>query len=180
MKATIACFALFAVALTAQERRPEAPVGIPLVRGVFYRTAQGWGDLPYNLLMPIKEGSGKQLFWYGNSDAVAEVQGPHAVVRTSAKPTFYLRGYPAAHGIYLVREIEKQDYREVKMPYSSDFRQWTSFRKSDLADITVTNVIDDVVSITPKADLKPGEYLVVSVLDPQTRHIRVAYDFGVN
>ncbi len=155
--------------------------GPPPLRGVYFRSPAGWVGLPVSMLLPFENGTARWLLGFGHSDAIAEQAGPHAAFQTSnTKPTFYLRGFPPSSGIYLVKEVEKQDFREIHMPVSGNFREWAHFRKSDLIDVDVRPGTGDVLTFTPKADLKPGEYAIVSVFEPQERAIRVSFDFGVN
>jgi hypothetical protein len=164
---------------TLSAQTPSA--AIPSARGVYFRSASGFVGLPSNLLMPFEQGTAKWLLGFGRGDGVVEIPGPHAAIQTgSTKPTLYVRGFPASSGIHLVRQIEKQDYREIRMAVSGDMRSFAHFRQKDLLDIEIKPLIDDVLQITPRADLKPGEYVVVSVLEPMYHNIRVGFDFGVS
>jgi len=155
--------------------------GIPSARGVYFRSASGFVGLPSNLLMPFEQGTAKWLLGFGRGDGIVEIPGPHAAIQTaSTKPTLYVRGFPPSSGIHLVRQVEKQDYREIRMAVSGDMRSFAHFRQKDLIDIEIKPVIDDVLQITPRVDLKAGEYAVVSVLEPMYHNIRVGFDFGVS
>jgi hypothetical protein len=81
--------------------------------------------------------------------------------------------------LYLVRETTKQDYREIRMPYSRDFHNWAGFRAKDLVDLDLTPAGNGILTLTPKADLAPGEYVIVSLAEPGMRGIRLSFDFGV-
>lgn len=155
--------------------------GPPPSRGVYFRSPAGWVGLPVNLVLPFEGSSVRWLLGFGHNDAIAEAPGPHAAFQTSnTKPTFYIRGFPPTSGIYLVREVQKQDYRELRMPVSGNFKEWAHLRKQDLIDVDVRPEKEDVLLFSPKADLKPGEYAIVSVLEPNMRGIHVSFDFGVN
>jgi hypothetical protein len=168
-----------AVSVTLAAQTPTA--AIPSARGVYFRAASGFVGLPANVLMPFEQGMAKWLLGFGRGEGVSEMAGPHAAIQTgSTKPTLYVRGFAPSSGIYLVRQVEKQDYREIRMAVSGDFRTFAHFRQKDLLDIEIKPLIDDVLQITPRADLKPGEYAVVSVLDPMYRNLRVGFDFGVS
>jgi hypothetical protein len=170
--------AVYTATLAAQTGSTTA---IPNAKGVYFRGASGFVGLPMNLLMPFEQGNVRWLLALGHSDAKIEFAGPHAAIQTgSAKPTLYVRGFAPSAGIYLVRQREKQDYREIRMAVSGDFSEWAHFRQKDLLDIDIKPVIDDVLQITPRADLKPGEYAIVSVMEQMYRNIRVGYDFGVS
>jgi hypothetical protein len=172
---------LFAIAgsLTLAAQTPS--VAIPSARGVYFRSASGFVGLPINVLMPFEQGMGKWLLGFGRGDGVAEMPGPHAAIQTgSTKPTLYVRGFAPSSVIYLIRQTEKQDYREVHLAISGNFREFAHLRRKDMLDIEIKPLIDDVLQITPKADLKAGEYAVVSVLEPMYRNLRVGFDFGVS
>src|ERR1700758_3561024 len=99
----------------AQTLTPDSE-GVPALRGVYFHSPSGWIGLPTNALLPLENGSAKWLLGFGRGDAIADFPGPHAAVQTSqTKPTFYLRGYAPTSGIYLVRQAQKQDYREIHM-----------------------------------------------------------------
>jgi hypothetical protein len=63
---------------------------------------------------------------------------------------------------------------------SGDMRSFAHLRQKDLIDIEIKPLIDDVLQITPRVDLKAGEYAIVSVLEPMYHNIRVGFDFGVS
>ncbi|MBZ5606036.1 MAG: hypothetical protein LAO79_27395 [Acidobacteriia bacterium] len=175
---------LFAIALAglviAQEQ-PGVPDGLPWPRGVYLRTGSDWIQLPANPLMPFLNGDARWLLGFGHSDPVAEMPGPHALVQLgNGKPMFYLRGLPASNGIYLVRSEPKEDYRQIRMPRSRDFRQFTRLRQQDMIELDMRAISGDVLSATPRTELKPGEYAIVSVFEQNLRQIRASFDFGVS
>ncbi len=158
----------------------QVPEGLPWPRGVYIRAGNDWVSLPVNPLMPFREGSARQLLGLGESDAVAEMPGPHALVQIgNAKPTFYVRGIPATYGIVLVRSEQRDDYRKVRMQRSRDFRQFAKFRSRDLVDFDIRPISGDVLTITPRTDLAPGEYAIVSTFEQNIRQIRAGFEFGV-
>jgi len=174
-KGSIIIGLVFAAVVVAQQPGP------PPLAGVYFRSPAGWIGLPANTMLPFQNGVGRWLLGFGQSDAIAESPGPHAAFQTSnSKPTFYVRGFAPTSGIYLVKQIEKQDYRAIHMPVSGDFREWAHLRKSDLIDLDITHDKEDVLLVTPKAALKNGEYAIVSVFEPKIRGIHVSFDFGVS
>jgi hypothetical protein len=155
--------------------------GLPGEKGAYYHGASGWVALPLNPIMGFQEGSFKELTGLGARDAVVEMPGAHAAVRIgNARPTFFLRGFPAGSRLYLVRGTEKDDYREVRMSMTRRFPNAPKFQNRDLNEVELSAVSGDVVSVKPRADLKPGEYVLVSVLEPSYRWIRIGFDFGVS
>jgi len=172
-------FLVAAGSMTLAAQAPSA--AIPSTRGVYFRSASGFVGLPSKLMMPMEQGNARWLLGFGRGDGIVEMPGPHAAIQTgSTKPTLYVRGFPPSSGIYLVHQTEKQDYRQIRMAISGDMRSFAHFHQKDLLDIEIKPVIDDVLQITPKADLKPGEYAIVSLIDPIYHNIRVGFDFGVS
>lgn len=172
---------VLAIALGGFAAAQSAPEGLPWPRGVYIRTGADWIGLPANPLMPfLNAGGARWLLGFGHGDAVAELPGPHALVQLgSAKPMFYLRGLPQSNGIYLVRSEQKEDYRALRFPTTGDIRQFTRMRQHDLIDLDVRPVAGDVISLTPRADLKTGEYAIVSYFEQNYRAIRASFDFGI-
>jgi hypothetical protein len=178
MRLLASCILLSAV-LAAQS--PQADIsGIPESRGVYYHAPSGWIGLPANPLLGFREGSTRWLLGVGGGDAIAEIPGPHSQVQLpSSRPIFHLRGYSGANALYLVREIEKLDYREIRMPYTRDFHNFTRFRAQDMVELDLASAGDGILTLTPKTDLKPGEYAIVSMAEPGMLGIRLSFDFGV-
>ncbi len=169
------CAAGFAATLLAQDTS-----SIPTSRGVYYRADSGWVGLTSTLLMPMLNSTSADFFSVGPKQAVAELPGLHAALQTTnARPTLYVRGFPINGGIYLVREVQKQDYREIHMPISWQFHDFAHFRSKDLREIEMRSAGNGVLAITPLADLQPGEYALVSIVEPNDRFIKIGYDFGV-
>jgi hypothetical protein len=162
------------------QQRPAVPDGLPWPSGVYFQAGTNWVALTGSPLMPFLDGDLRWLLWYGHGDAVAEMPGAHALAQLSAaKPVFYLRGIPATSGIRLVRVQEKDDYRLLKMPVNRDFHEFTRFRRQDLIDLDVRQVSGDVVQATPRGELKPGEYAIVSQFEQNMRQIRASFEFGI-
>ena len=169
-----------AIALAGLAAAQQVPDGLPWPRGVYVRAGGDWIGLQANPLMPFVGGTARWLLGFGQSDAVAEMPGPHAATQiANAKPVFYLRGLPQSNGIYLVRSEQKEDYRKLRMPMSGDFRQFARLRSQDMVELDMRQISGDVLSATPKNDLKPGEYAIVSVFDQNERQIRASFEFGV-
>jgi hypothetical protein len=178
---------LFATALgaltlaTLAIAQTGVPDGLPWPRGVYIRAGSDWVGLPANPMLPMLDDlNARWLLGFGHSDAIVEMPGPHAVIQIgTTKPMFYLRGLPQANGIYLVRTEQKEDYRRIRMPVSRDFRQFTTLRAQDKVELDMRQVSGDVLSATPRSDLKAGEYAIISVFDQNERAIRAGFEFGV-
>jgi hypothetical protein len=173
-------FAIALAGLAPSIRAQQVPDGLPWPKGVYLRAGNDWVGLPVNPVMPFKEGTVRWLLGFGQSDAVVEMPGPHAQTQiANAKPMFYLRGIPPSYGIWLLRTEQKQDYRKIRMPMSGDFRQFARFRSQDMVQLDLRALSANVVSATPTADLKPGEYALVSEFEQNIRQIRASFEFGV-
>jgi len=164
----------------AQTATPDSQ-GLPTLRGVYFHSPAGWIGLPTNPLLPMENGTARWLLGFGKSDAIADFPGPHAAVQTSqVKPTFYLRGFPPTSGLYLVRATQKMSYRQLRMPVSGDFIEWAHVKSSDLVAIETHFAGDNITALTPRDNLKPGEYAIVAPFDPAAGNIQAVFDFGVN
>jgi len=168
-----------AATLAAQDVARET-ASIPAARGVYYHADSGWRGLVGTLLLPMLDGTAADLFSVGPKQAIAEVPGLHAALQTTnARPTLYVRGFPINSGIYLVRQEQKLEYREIHMPVSRNFRDYAHLRSKDLREIEMRSAGNDVIAVTPIKDLAPGEYAIVSVLDANDRNIKIGFDFGI-
>ncbi len=173
---SLGCAALLPPAL-AQENQTAA---IPPESGIYYQTASGWSALRSTLMMPFLTETVASFLSVGRRQAVVEMPGPNSGFRiANARPTFVVRGLSPATGMYLVRTNRKQDYRELRMPIGGRVTQWARFRSKDLNDIEMEPLFPGVLRVRPRADLKPGEYVLVSDLEPRYRAIRLAFEFGV-
>ena len=65
------------------------------------------------------------------------------------------------------------------MPVSRGFPSFAHLRSQDLREIEMRPVGNDLIAVTPLKDLAPGEYAIVSLVDPDNRNIKIGYDFGV-
>jgi hypothetical protein len=183
----LACATLLAVSLPAQNAAPSSPgnmdiTGIPAPRGIYYRDASGWVSLSPTVLMPFWDGKAAalEILNVGSDHTVSELPGRHAGVQigNDTRPTFYLHDISPAD-LYLVRAVQKDDYREVQMRISRHFWEWAHFRPQDLTDFDIQGVNGDVVAIRPSADLKPGEYTLAVPSGRDYRWLRLGFDFGI-
>ena len=70
--------------------------------------------------------------------------------------------------------------RLARFRFSRDFRQFTTLRAQDKVELDMRQVTGDVLSATPRSDLKAGEYAIISVFDQNERAIRAGFEFGVS
>jgi hypothetical protein len=130
--------------------------------------------------MPLADGSLKQFFNLGHREAVVEMPGPNASLRiANARPTFCVRGLSPDSGLFLVRSTPKRGYRELRADVSGNIEQWANFRAQDLSDLEMESIDSNVMRVKPSADLKPGEYVLVSDLEPGHRAIHLGFEFSI-
>ncbi len=171
-------FILLPGLLAAQSTQADLS-GIPESQGVYYHAPSGWIGLAPNPLMPFEGGNARWILSLGRSPAVAELPGPHAAVQVpGARPVFHLRGFAPNTALYLVRATPKLDYREIRMPLVDDAHTFARFRSQDIVDYDLTWT-NGIATVTPKTDLKPGEYALVSQYEPGMRALRLSFEFGV-
>ena len=168
-------------AATVPAQQPAAPPeGLPSPRGVYYRAGTGWEALPRTVFLPLESGQVRSLLSLGPRGAAAQLPGPQSVVRSgSARPVFYIRGFSPASGLYLVHARSKREYRDVRMSVDRHAFDGPHFRNQDLRAFDIDPVAPDVVSLRPRANLAPGEYVIVPPVEPAFRWIQFGYSFGV-
>ena len=167
-----------AIPLLAQ----QAPPGVPAERGIYYRSSDSeWIPLPRTILLPLNEGDARSIFGLGAQRTSSQLSGAHALIRTgtSPRPTFYVRRFSPFTGLYLVRSQVRDNYRAVTQLVSRHPFDSPRFRKGDLIDTEVRLLTGDLVSLQPRADLKPGEYVIIAPADADFRWIDFGYSFGV-
>jgi len=166
--------------LPAQAPQPGKVINIPAGRGIYYDDPSGLVPLPGTTLVPYHQTSALEYFGLGHAKKVVEVPGASAAFAvTNARPTFYINGYQAGTRLYLVHAAEKQDYREIRMEDIHNFSEWASFSPKDLAALDLEAIAPGLVTLRPRADLAPGEYLIVSDVDRQFRMLQLCWEFRV-
>lgn len=175
---------LYSVALCAAtllgQQTGAPPEGLPSPRGVYYRGSSGWEALPRTVFLPLEDGQIRSLLSLGPRGAAAQLPGPQSVVRSgSARPVFYIRGFSPANGLYLVHARSKREYRDVRMSVDRHAFDGPHFRNGDLRAFDVDAVAPDVISLRPRANLAPGEYVIVPPVEAAFRWIQFGYSFGV-
>ena len=172
---------VLAVAVSAQQPQPQSRViTIPQAKGIYYDGPDGIATLPYTLMLPFRSTSVREYFSLGGHWKFrAEISGPGAALAiANPKPMFYMRGYQSGTRLYLVRTDEKQDYREIKMEYPHDYSEWSRVSKG-VTPVEVDAVAGDLISITPRGNLEPGEYVILTSLDREERPIQLSFEFAL-
>lgn len=120
-----------------------------------------------------------QMVWtYRGSDAPVRISEP--------RPVFYFRQAPAMpnmptmpvmsyRDLVIVQFDKKKDHRELQTTNGGNmFTFKAGISKEKLPDIDVEKIEDGLFKITPKQDLKPGEYLIAFGMGYS------GYDFGID
>jgi hypothetical protein len=173
---------VLALTMPAWPQIPQsAPATIPPDSSIYYQSSSGWVLLRARLFFPFLDGGRvKQFLGFGPHEAAVEIPGATADFRiTEPRPTFSVRGLSPSTGLYLVRSRQRRDYRELRMPVTGDISRWTYFRASALTDLDVEPLAPGVVRVRPRADLRPGEYVLVSDIASAYRAYHVAASFGI-
>ena len=79
------------------------------------------------------------------------------------RPVFQVAGLGAsARDVYIVAMRLNPDRRDLEMGRSGLIKKLSyGFRKRDVRDVNVKRLGDDLLEVTPKQDLEPGEYIMV-------------------
>lgn len=172
---------LSGVLLQAQQAPPQGKViSLPYGRGIYYDDASGVVSLPSTTVLPYRHAGALEYLNLARAKSVVEVPGARAGLSISnPKPTFYVSGYPSGTRLYLVRGTEKRDYRQIRMNYSDDFSEWARFSPKDPTEIDIQALGPGLISVTPRADLPPGEYVILTAPDREYRAIQLCFEFSL-
>ena len=79
------------------------------------------------------------------------------------RPVFHIAGLGAsARDVYIVSLRLNPDRRDLEVGRSGLVKKMSfGFRKRDVHDVDVKRLGEDLLEVTPKQDLEPGEYLMV-------------------
>ena len=166
---------LLAILTKAQEQPSSEIATLPPARGVYYQSPSGWTSVPFTLLVPSVNEGGWTLW---PSTTVAEVKSAHSQVRISTpRPTLYLRGISPAVGIYLVREIQKNNLRRLRMNLARDDQEWAHF--IDTVPFDMEPMAGGVVRIQPRENLPTGAYTLATGFERSSRWIFLGFEFEI-
>jgi hypothetical protein len=77
--------------------------------------------------------------------------------------------------LLIVRMFKEKDHRELQFVHTGFMSARSGIDSKDVADATLTKVADRTYTLVPKADLKPGEYLVTF----RGTNGSYGFDFGI-
>jgi hypothetical protein len=151
---------------------------IPGEPGVYYKTPDGWIRLEQVSPSAVEpKGVGTALLTFGLSGArlIHAYSGTqsHLQIR-ERKPTFYVRGFVVSEQDgRIVRLEKKKDHREILAASITVFNPKAGYSEHDADEVVASRVSSDVVAITPRTELKTGEYLL------SFTRLELSYDFGI-
>jgi hypothetical protein len=154
--------------------------------GAYVQTSDKWEKLYIANTEGLKsKGVAKSAFSYGIASAkiVLMYREPDAPVKTQGpRPIFKIVGptMTAPRDIVIVRLKQEKDHRELQV---ASTRVWTGINSSYPPEDTVAVDVKqdgDTMIITPKADLKPGQYMLFAATPTAMPAGYGGYDFTVN
>ena len=157
-------------------------VGLPCKQGYFYKSGTEWIELNHSSISRAKlKGTEKQILSGGIVSPGIDVvyEGPQALLKvTGPRPTFYVQlpgqssfidqhFFGSRIKLVIVQLEQKKSTRQLEIRPTGIFnwRGGSRLKKEALYETVVIRVSGDVIAITPKSDLTPGEYLL-TVLAP--------------
>lgn len=136
-------------------------------RGVFAQKGSEWnrieevssievrnvGNISSTVTMGIKEV--RVICVFRGEKAELQLDNP--------RPVFRIAGMGAsARDVYIVAMRLNPDRRDLEMARSGLIKKLSyGFRKRDVRDVMVKRLGDDLLEVTPKENLEPGEYIMV-------------------
>ena len=156
--------------------------GLPCKEGYFYKSGAEWIELGHSSISKAKlKGTAQTILSGGIVSPGIDVvyEGAQAQFKVNEpRPTFYVHLPGQSNFIdqyffgsrtrqVIVQLNQKKSTRQLEITPTGifSFRLGSRFRKKDMHETVVTRVSKDVIAITPKSDLGPGEYLL-TVLAP--------------
>ena len=168
---------LFAPSILAGQTVPTDP-------GVYVRNGDHWDKLYLANSSGVRAGGGMgAALTYGIASVKSTMtfRDPTAPVKTlGARPVFCIVGpsLTAPRDMLIVRLKEKKDHRELQIGKANAYTGMKiEYPSSDVTEVTVTES-GSVRTLTPKVDLKPGEYLLFVGAPTQMPAGYGGYDFS--
>ena len=150
-------------ALAAYKRPDGTFLALQFCSGSGAKT-KGWMTTMVNPFGKVKE-----YTVYRGAEASIRIKEP--------RPVFYLKlaGVANARDLSIGRLIKKDNHREGLASSVSAFDASYGAQNKSRIEVTVANVTDSVISVIPKEDLAPGEYILAT--DEVAYQV---YDFGID
>jgi hypothetical protein len=152
--------------------------------GVYVQNGDHWDKLYLASSSGVRAGGAMgAAFSYGIASvkSVMTFRDPTAPVKTfGPRPVFLIVGpsMTAPRDMLIVRLKEKKDHRELQIGKANAYTGMKmEYPASDVTEVTVTES-DGVKTLTPKVDLKSGEYLLFVGTPTQMPAGYGGYDFS--
>ena len=171
---------------------------MPARKGVFYQNLEAWQQIERITSLEVRAvGQIASIFTYGIKEArmVCVFRGAQSQNQfTTRRPVFRVSGLGVSTGdVYIIAMRKNPDRRDVEVGRAGLVKKMsTGFRKRDIHDVEARRLGDDLLEITPKNDLQPGEYLLFTG-DMNTGGVQIlgtrtasgissvsGYDFGIS
>lgn len=173
---------LLSAAMAAQQQAPGLG---SLAHGVYYQSAHGWNklELTQSSGVSIKAHRAGMFVGVMPSGVRLYVGAKAANQFDNRHPVFGIRidanrpdvpGFNASD-LLIVRLAEKKDHREFSIIKGGFESTRSGVNQKDVAETTLTSVADHSFTLTPKSELKPGEYLLTF----RGANGLAGYEFGV-
>ena len=167
--------------------KSEAAAG----RGVFVQTASEWKRIEEVSSVEVRSVghiSSAVTFGLKEQRVICVFRGEKAERQLNERrPVFRISGLGAsARDVYIVSLRLNPDRRDLEMGRQGLIKKMSfGFRKRDVHDVDVRRLGEDLLEVTPKLDLEPGEYIMVlggvGVLPNASAGAdgTTGYDFGI-
>src|SRR5262245_7371187 len=136
-------------------------------RGVFVQRGSDWQRIEEVSSVEVRSVghmSSAVTFGLKEQRVIAVFRGEKAERQLNERrPVFRVAGLGAsARDVYIVSLRLNPDRRDLEMGRQGLVKKMSfGFRKRDVRDVEVTRLGGDLIEVTPKQDLEPGEYIMV-------------------
>jgi hypothetical protein len=157
-------------AMVSAKNAPAKPAPTePIVtnKGVFAQNGPDWKRIEEVSSIEVRnvgEYASRATFGIKEVRVVCVFRGEKADLQLdNRRPVFRLSGLGAsARDVYIVSMRLNPDRRDLEMGRAGLIKKMSyGFRKRDVRDVAVKRLGDDLLEVTPKQDLEPGEYIMV-------------------
>lgn len=152
------------LALAAEKPSALDVTGMPAGEGFYYKGTSGWAKLDrifgtqtklsrfHRSLLTLGVARSYMVLVYPESEAPLQI--------SDLQPTFYAHAGGESGRTVRIVQLQKTK-KDRELPYTSGTLT-TKFgiRDEDIREVVITRISGDVIAITPKAPLAPGEYLI--------------------
>jgi hypothetical protein len=162
-----------------EEAKSSSGSPIPGEPGIYYKAPDAWVRLEQASPSAVEHrGVGTALLTWGLSgvSTIQLYEGAQSRLQIQdRKPTFYVRGFGVSEqGGEIVRLAKKKGHREILAASIKPFNAKAGHIEHDVDEVVVARVSSDVIAITPRTELKTGEYLL------SFARLDLSYDFGIS